>query len=282
MAARILDGKSLAAQLRAAVKREVAALSQRGIRPGLAVILAGEDAASRVYVRNKVRACEETGVRSQLYELPANVSEEALIDRVLSLNDDEEVHGILVQLPLPKSIDGQKVLGALSPAKDVDAFHALNLGALLEGHPRLLPCTPAGVMRLIESAGVPLGGNHAVVVGRSNIVGKPLALLLLQKDATVTICHSKSRDLESITRSADILIAAVGRPKLIGAPMVKPGACVIDVGVNRLSDGSLCGDVDFGPVSEVAGWITPVPGGVGPMTIAMLLENCLRAASATK
>ena len=282
MAARILDGKSLAAQIRAAVKREVESLSQRGIRPGLAVILAGDDPASRVYVRNKVRACEETGVRSQLFELPRNVSEEALIDRVLALDDDEDVHGILVQLPLPKHIDSQKVLAAVSPAKDVDAFHALNLGALLEGHPRLLPCTPAGVMRLIDHAGVPVAGAHAVVVGRSNIVGKPLALLLLQKDATVTICHSKSRDLESLTRSADILIAAVGRPKLIQRAMVKPGACVIDVGVNRLADGSLCGDVDFGPVSEVAGSITPVPGGVGPMTIAMLLENCLRAAAATK
>ena len=282
MAARILDGKSLAAQIRAAVKREVAALSQRGIRPGLAVILAGEDAASRVYVRNKVRACEETGVRSQLFELPANVSEEALIDRVLTLDDDEEVHGILVQLPLPKHLDSRKVLAAVSPAKDVDAFHALNLGALLEGHPRQVPCTPAGVMRLIEAADVPLAGSHAVVVGRSNIVGKPLALLILQKDSTVTICHSKSRDLESLTRSADILIAAVGRPKLIGARKVKPGACVSDVGVNRLSDGSLCGDVDFAPVAEIAGWITPVPGGVGPMTIAMLLENCLRAAAATK
>jgi methylenetetrahydrofolate dehydrogenase (NADP+)/methenyltetrahydrofolate cyclohydrolase len=282
MAARILDGKSLAAQIRAAVKREVESLSQRGIRPGLAVILAGDDPASRVYVRNKVRACEETGVRSELFELPANVSEEALVDRVLALNDDEEVHGILVQLPLPKHIDSQKVLAAVSPAKDVDAFHALNLGALLEGHPRLLPCTPAGVMRLIESAGVAVAGAHAVIVGRSNIVGKPLALLLLQKDATVTICHSKSRDLESLTRTADILVAAVGRPKLIGARMVKPGACVIDVGVNRLGDGSLCGDVDFGPVREVAGSITPVPGGVGPMTIALLLEHCLRAAGATR
>ena len=282
MAARILDGKSLAAQIRAAVKREVAALTQRGIRPGLAVILAGEDPASRVYVRNKVKACEETGVRSQLFELAANVSEEALVDRVLTLNDDDEVHGVLVQLPLPKHIDARSVQAAVSPAKDVDVFHALNLGALLEGHPRLLPCTPAGVMRLIDHAGVALAGAHAVIVGRSNIVGKPLALLLLQRDATVTICHSKSRDLENLARSADILVAAVGRPKLIGAGMVKPGACVIDVGVNRLSDGSLCGDVDFAPVSEVAGWITPVPGGVGPMTIAMLLENCLRAASATK
>ena len=282
MAARILDGKSLAAKVRTALKREVEALAQRGIRPGLAVILAGEDPASRVYVRNKVRACEETGVRSQLYELPAAVSEEALIDRVLALNDDEEVHGILVQLPLPKHLDVQRVQGAVSPAKDVDAFHAINLGALLEGHPRLLPCTPAGVMRLIEHAGVPIAGAHAVVIGRSNIVGKPLSLLLLQKDATVTICHSKSRDLHDIARSADILVAAVGRPKLVTGSMVKPGACVIDVGVNRLPDGSLCGDVDFASAAGVAGWITPVPGGVGPMTIAMLLENCLRAASATK
>ena len=282
MAARILDGKSLAAQVRTAVKREVEALSQRGIRPGLAVILAGEDPASKVYVRNKVRACEETGVRSQLFELPATVGEEALIDRILALNDDEDVHGILVQLPLPRNIDSSRVLAAVSPAKDVDAFHALNLGALLEGHPRLLPCTPAGVMRLIEHAGVPIAGAHAVVIGRSNIVGKPLSLLLLQKDATVTICHSKSRDLQDIARSADILVAAVGKAKLVKGGMVKPGACVIDVGVNRLSDGSLCGDVDFASAADVAGWITPVPGGVGPMTIAMLLENCLRAASATK
>ncbi|HET7670846.1 MAG TPA: bifunctional methylenetetrahydrofolate dehydrogenase/methenyltetrahydrofolate cyclohydrolase FolD [Burkholderiales bacterium] len=282
MAARILDGKSLAAKVRAAVKQEVDALAQRGIRPGLAVILAGEDPASRVYVRNKVRACEETGVRSQLYELPAAVSEEALIDRILALNDDEDVHGILVQLPLPKQLDVHRVQSAVSAAKDVDAFHALNLGALLEGNPRLLPCTPAGVMRLIEHAGVPVAGAHAVVIGRSNIVGKPLSLLLLQKDATVTICHSKTRDLQDIARSADILVAAVGRPKLVKGAMVKPGACVIDVGVNRLSDGSLCGDVDFASAAEVAGWITPVPGGVGPMTIAMLLENCLRAASATK
>ncbi|HUQ76770.1 MAG TPA: bifunctional methylenetetrahydrofolate dehydrogenase/methenyltetrahydrofolate cyclohydrolase FolD [Burkholderiales bacterium] len=282
MAARILDGKSLAAQVRAAVKREVEALAQRGIRPGLAVILAGDNAASRVYVRNKTRACEETGVRSQVYELPANVSEETLIDRVLALNDDDEVHGILVQLPLPKQIDAHRVMAAVSPAKDVDAFHTANLGALLEGRPRLLPCTPAGVMRLIEHAGVPLAGAHAVIVGRSTIVGKPLALLLLQKDATVTICHSKSRDLENLARSADILVAAVGRAKLVTGGMVKPGACVIDVGINRLSDGSLCGDVDFASASQVAGWITPVPGGVGPMTIAMLLENCLRAASATR
>jgi len=282
MAARILDGKSLAAQIRAAVKREVEALAHRGIRPGLAVLLAGENPASRVYVRNKVRACEETGVRSELYELPANVSEEALIDRVLALNDDPDIHGILVQLPLPKQVDAHKVLESVAPAKDIDGFHESNLGALLAGRPRLVPCTPAGVMRLLEHAGVPLAGSHAVVIGRSNIVGKPLALLLLQKDATVTICHSKTPDLENVARSADILVAAVGRAKLVTARMVKPGACVIDVGVNRLSDGSLAGDVDFASVAEVAGWITPVPGGVGPMTIAMLLENCVRAAGASK
>src|SRR5712664_2298334 len=279
MAARILDGKSLAAQIRAAVKREVEALAHRGIRPGLAVLLAGEDPGSRVYVRNKVRACEETGVRSELYELPATISEEALIDRVLALNDDPDVHGILVQLPLPKQVDAHRVLVAVAPAKDIDGFHESNLGALLAGTPRMVPCTPAGVMRLLDHAGVPLAGNHAVVIGRSNIVGKPLALLLLQKDATVTICHSKTMELQKLTREADILIAAVGRPKLVAAAMVKPGACVIDVGINRLADGALAGDVDFEAVKNVAGWITPVPGGVGPMTIALLLENCVRAAS---
>ncbi|HYR36471.1 MAG TPA: bifunctional methylenetetrahydrofolate dehydrogenase/methenyltetrahydrofolate cyclohydrolase FolD [Burkholderiales bacterium] len=282
MAARILDGRSLAAQVRAEVKRKVEALAQRGIRPGLAVLLAGEDPASRVYVRNKVRACEETGVRSELYELPATIGEEALIDRVLALNDDPDVHGILVQLPLPKQVDAHRVLVAVAPAKDIDGFHESNLGALLAGTPRMVPCTPAGVMRLLDHAGVPLAGRQAVVIGRSNIVGKPLALLLLGRDATVTICHSKTRDLENIARSADILVAAVGRARLVTGGMVKPGACVIDVGVNRLSDGSLAGDVDFASASEVAGWITPVPGGVGPMTIAMLLENCVRAAGASK
>jgi methylenetetrahydrofolate dehydrogenase (NADP+)/methenyltetrahydrofolate cyclohydrolase len=281
MAARILDGKSLAAELRGSVTREVAALAQRGMRPGLAVLLAGDNPASRVYVRHKVRACEETGVRSELFELPANVSEEALLDRVLALNDDPDIHGILVQLPLPKQVDAHKVLETIAPAKDVDGFHESNLGALLAGRPRMVPCTPAGVMRLIEHAGVPLAGAHAVVIGRSNIVGKPLALLLLQQDATVTVCHSKSRDLAAIARDADVLVAAVGRAKLITGEIVKPGACVIDVGVNRLADGSLCGDVDFASAAAVAGWITPVPGGVGPMTIAMLLENCLRAARAT-
>jgi methylenetetrahydrofolate dehydrogenase (NADP+)/methenyltetrahydrofolate cyclohydrolase len=278
MAAQILDGKSLAAQVRAGVKQKVARLAQRGMRPGLAVILAGDDPASKVYVRNKVRACEETGVRSSLFEFPAAVTEAELLGRVSSLNRDSSVHGILVQLPLPRQVDALRVLDAVSPAKDVDGFHDSNLGALLAGKPGLVPCTPAGVMRLLDHAQVPLAGRRAVVIGRSNIVGKPLALLLLQRDATVTICHSRTREIESIAREADILVAAIGRPKLVGAAMVKPGACVIDVGVNRLPDGTLAGDVDFHAVQNVAGWITPVPGGVGPMTIAMLLENCLYAA----
>lgn len=279
MAAKILDGKSLAAAVRAGVRQSVAALAARGIRPGLAVILAGDDPASRVYVRNKTRACEETGVRSTQFEYKASVQEKELLERVAALNADPAVHGILVQLPLPGHIQSEKILEAVSPRKDVDGFHPSNLGALLAGRPKLVPCTPAGVMRLIEHAGIPLAGRRAVVLGRSAIVGKPLALLLLQKDATVAICHSKSENIEMETRQADILIAAVGRPKLVGAAMVKPGACVIDVGINRLADGSLAGDVDFGAVKDIAGWITPVPGGVGPMTIAMLLENCLKAAS---
>jgi methylenetetrahydrofolate dehydrogenase (NADP+)/methenyltetrahydrofolate cyclohydrolase len=229
-------------------------------------------------VRNKVRACEETGVRSSLFEYPASVSEKDLLDGVARLNNDPAIHGILVQLPLPRQIDAPRVLHAVSPAKDVDGFHDANLGALLAGKPGIVPCTPAGVMRLLEHARVPLAGRRAVVIGRSNIVGKPLALLLLQKDATVTICHSKSQGIESIAKQADILVAAIGRAKLVSAAMVKPGACVVDVGVNRLPDGTLAGDVDFQAAKNVAGWITPVPGGVGPMTIAMLLENCVYAA----
>ena len=279
MAATLLDGKSLAASVRAGVKQSVAALAARGIRPGLAVILAGNDPASRVYVRNKTRACEETGVRSSQFEYPASVQEKELLERVAALNADPAVHGILVQLPLPGRIESEKILEAVSPQKDVDGFHPSNLGALLAGKPKVVPCTPAGVMRLIEHAGVPLAGRSAVVIGRSSIVGKPLALLLLQKNATVTICHSKSVNIEQIASQADILIAAVGRPKLVGAAMVKPGACVIDVGINRLAGGTLAGDVDFNAVKDIAGWLTPVPGGVGPMTIAMLLENCLKAAS---
>jgi methylenetetrahydrofolate dehydrogenase (NADP+)/methenyltetrahydrofolate cyclohydrolase len=279
MTAQILDGKSLAAQVRAQVKEKVAQLARRGIHPGLAVILAGENPASGLYVRNKVRACEETGVRSTLFERPGSVSEGELLSTVEHLNQDPAVHGILVQLPLPGHVDASRVLAAVSPRKDVDGFHAENLGALLAGQPRFVPCTPAGVMRLLDHASIPLAGRRAVVIGRSTIVGKPLALLLLQRDATVTWCHSRTQDMESVTKAADILVAAAGRPKLVGPAMVKPGACVIDVGVNRLPDGSLTGDVDFEAVKRVAGWITPVPGGVGPMTVAMLLENCLQAAT---
>jgi methylenetetrahydrofolate dehydrogenase (NADP+) / methenyltetrahydrofolate cyclohydrolase len=278
MAARILDGKSLAAEVLSAVKSEVARLAQRGIRPGLAVVLAGDNPASRIYVRNKVRACEQTGIHSVLRELPSSVTEEKLISQIEALNADRGVHGILVQLPLPKHVDAARILQAVSPDKDVDGFHPQNLGALVAGTPKLVPCTPAGVMRLVSKAGVPLAGCHAVVIGRSTIVGKPLALLLLQENATVTVCHSKTQGLEEIARRADVLIAAAGRAKLVTGAMVKPGACVIDVGINRLPDGSLAGDVDFESVRPVAGWLTPVPGGVGPMTIAMLLENCLQAA----
>ncbi len=279
MAAQILDGKSLAASIRAELQREVAALVQRGVRPGLAVILAGDDPASKVYVRNKTRACEEVGVRSQQIDYPASVTQAELIARISKLNADPAVHGILMQLPLPKGIDAGRVLEAIAPAKDVDGFHEANLGALMAGRPGVVPCTPLGCVRLIERAGVQVAGRHAVVLGRSNIVGKPLAQLLLQRDATVTICHSKSGNLADFTRQADILIAAVGRAKLVTDAMVKPGACVVDVGINRLPDGRLAGDVDFEAVRPIAGWITPVPGGVGPMTIAMLLENCIRAAS---
>jgi methylenetetrahydrofolate dehydrogenase (NADP+)/methenyltetrahydrofolate cyclohydrolase len=279
MTARILDGQSLAAATRTALKEKVDALVQRGVRPGLSVIIAGDNPASKVYVRNKTLAAEEIGVRSRLLEYGKEVSQAEVMQTVAALNADPAVHGILVQLPLPKHIDAARVLESIAPAKDVDGFHEANLGALMAGRPSVVPCTPLGCMRLIEHAGLHIAGRHAVVVGRSNVVGKPLAHLLLQKDATVTICHSKSADLAGICRSADILVAAVGRAKLIGAAMVKPGACVIDVGINRLPDGKLAGDVDFDAARSVAGWITPVPGGVGPMTIAMLLENCIRAAS---
>jgi methylenetetrahydrofolate dehydrogenase (NADP+)/methenyltetrahydrofolate cyclohydrolase len=279
MPARILDGKALAASIRLDLKQQVDALVRRGVHPGLAVILAGDDPASKVYVRNKTRACEEIGVRSQQIDYPAAVTQEELIGRIRKLNADPAVHGILVQLPLPKHLDAAGVLESVQPEKDVDGFHPSNLGALLAGRPTVVPCTPAGVMRLIEHAGVPLAGRHAVVVGRSNIVGKPVSLLLLQKDATVTISHSKTRDLAAVCREADVLVAAVGRAKLVSGEMVKPGACVIDVGINRLAEGTLAGDVDFDAAKKVAGWLTPVPGGVGPMTIAMLLENCIHAAA---
>ena len=275
----IIDGKALAAKIRGEVKQKVARLEARGVQPGLAVILAGDDPASRVYVRNKIRACEETGVRSFFFEYPSSLRESELLERLGVLNADPAVHGILVQLPLPRHIDAERVLESVSPQKDVDGFHLHNLGALVAGRPGVVPCTPAGVMRLIEHAGVKLAGKHAVVIGRSNIVGKPQALLLLAQHATVTVCHSRTADLGAVTRQADVLVAAVGRANLVTATMVKPGACVIDVGVNRLPDGKLAGDVDFQSVQAVAGSITPVPGGVGPMTIAMLLENCIAAAS---
>ena len=278
MPATVIDGKSLATALLAEQKSAIESLAARGVRPGLAAILVGDDPASRVYVRNKARACEEIGVRSELHEFPAGVSAAALLERVAQLNADPRVHGILVQLPLPPQLDAAGILASVSPAKDVDGFHALNLGALLQGRPGFVPGTPAGVMRLLEHAGVTLAGKNATIVGRSTIVGKPLALLLLQKDATVTICHSKTADLPAVTRQADVLIAAVGKAKLITASMVKPGACVIDVGINRMADGKLAGDVDFAAVKEVAGSITPVPGGVGPMTVAMLIVNTVRAA----
>jgi methylenetetrahydrofolate dehydrogenase (NADP+)/methenyltetrahydrofolate cyclohydrolase len=277
MAAKIIDGKGLAAEVRAALRPGIAALAARGAQPGLAAILAGDDPASRVYVRNKVRACEEVGVRSEVHEFPVQVTGAALLECVARLNRDPAVHGILVQLPLPAHVDAEGLLAAVAPRKDVDGFHAENLGLLARGTPRFVACTPAGVMRLLDHAGVPLAGRHAVVIGRSNIVGKPLALLLLQKDATVTICHSKTAHLAALARQADVLVAAAGRARMVTAEMVKPGACVIDVGTSRLADGKLSGDVDFAAVQEVAGWITPVPGGVGPMTIAMLVANTVRA-----
>jgi methylenetetrahydrofolate dehydrogenase (NADP+)/methenyltetrahydrofolate cyclohydrolase len=281
MPAQIIDGKALAESVRAALRSRVAALAARGVRPGLAAILAGADPASRVYVRNKVRACEDTGVHSEVHEFPEPVSEGELLQRIAKLNADPRIHGVLVQLPLPGKLDASRVLGAIDPAKDADGFHAESLGALLQGRPGFVPGTPAGVMALIEHAGAPVAGRHAVIVGRSTIVGKPAALLLLQRDATVSICHSKTPDLASLTRQADILVAAVGRAKLITAGMVKPGACVIDVGINRGADGKLVGDVDFDAVKAVAGWLTPVPGGVGPMTVAMLMANTVKAAEQT-
>ena len=278
MTARIIDGKAHAAALRAELKVTAAALAARGIQPGLAVIIVGNNAASRTYVRNKVRACEEAGVFSQLHEFPEDASEADLLARLSELNADRRIDGVLVQLPLPLHIDEARILAAVIPEKDVDGFHVHSAGALLIGAPHFVPCTPAGIMYLLEKENIPIAGRQAVVIGRSNIVGKPMALLLLQKDATVTMCHSKTTDLAAHTRNADLLIAAVGRMNLVGAAMVKPGACVIDVGTNRDTDGKLRGDVDFETVKDVAGSITPVPGGVGPMTVAMLVANTLRAA----
>jgi methylenetetrahydrofolate dehydrogenase (NADP+)/methenyltetrahydrofolate cyclohydrolase len=276
--AQLIDGNALSQQLRGEVATRAAALKARGITPGLAVILVGENPASQVYVRNKVKACLDAGLHSVLEKYDATMTEAALLARVESLNNDPSIHGILVQLPLPAHIDAHKVIEAISPAKDVDGFHVASAGALMVGQPGFWPCTPYGCMKMLESIGYDLKGKHAVVIGRSNIVGKPMALMLLQQNATVTICHSATKDLKAMTLQADVIVAAVGKRNVLTADMVKPGAVVIDVGMNRNEEGKLCGDVDFDGVKQVAGWITPVPGGVGPMTITMLLVNTLEAA----
>lgn len=278
MSAQILDGKALAAEIRSEVKTQVAALAEKGVSTALAVILVGDDSASQVYVRNKIKACADTGIRSLEFRMPAETTQQQLLAKIAELNADENVDGILVQLPLSKQINADAVISAIAPAKDVDGFHVANAGALVTGKQGFVPCTPFGVMRLIEKSGVNPRGKSAVIVGRSNIVGKPMALLLLAADATVTVAHSRTPDLSAVTRNADILVAAVGRAKLIKADMVKPGAVVIDVGMNRDETGKLCGDVDFAEVKGIAGSITPVPGGVGPMTIAMLMQNTVLAA----
>ncbi len=277
MTAQLIDGAAIARQYRAQAAERARSL---GLKPGLAVILVGDDAASAVYVRNKVRACEEAGFHSLLERYDAAMAQDALLARIAALNDDASIHGILVQMPLPRPLDPHAVIEAIDPAKDVDGFSVASAGRLMTGLPGLRPATPAGCMRLIESTGVPVRGKHAVVIGRSNTVGKPMALLLLQAHATVTVCHSATPDLAVHTRDADIVVAAAGRRNTVRAEMLKPGAIVIDVGINRREDGKLCGDVDFDAALQVAGWITPVPGGVGPMTIAMLLMNTLQAAEA--
>ena len=277
MSAKIVDGKLVSQILREKMKSMVEELAKRDIKPGLAVILVGDDAASQVYVRNKVAACQAIGVHSRVYRLAADTPEQKVLEELKLLNNDSEINGILVQLPLPKHIDEDKILETISPEKDVDGFHKINVGAMVIGRARFYPCTPHGVMKLLEYYGITIEGRHAVVVGRSNIVGKPMALMLLEKGATVSICNSKTPDLASFTRQADIVVVAVGKSKVLSGDMIKPGAAVIDVGINRLPDGSLTGDVDFESVREVAGFLTPVPGGVGPMTITMLLENTIRS-----
>ena len=279
MPARIIDGKAVAAKIRAEVKEAAAALAGRGTTPGLAVILVGDDPASRIYVNGKKRSCAELGLYSEEHALPATTTQAELLTLIERLNADPRIHGILVQLPLPEGLDEQAILAAIDPRKDVDGFHPVNMGRLLTGLPGFVPCTPAGIMELIREAGVEIRGAECVVVGRSNIVGKPVALLLLAAHGTVTICHSRTKDLGAVCRRANILVVAAGRPGLVTAGMIKPGATVIDVGTTRLPGGRLAGDVDFAAASEVAGAITPVPGGVGPMTIAMLMRNTVQAAA---
>ncbi len=278
MAAQLIDGNALASRIRAEVSARVERLRARGVQPGLAVLLVGDDPASAVYVRHKVKDCEAGGLHSVLERHPADFSEAALLARVHALNADRRIHGILVQMPLPRHIDPHQVIAAIAPHKDVDGFHVANAGALMVGQPGFKACTPYGCMRLIETTGIAIRGKHAVVIGRSNTVGKPMALMLLQANATVTVCHSGTPDLGEHTRTADIVVVAVGRRNTLRTDMVKPGAVVIDVGMNRDDAGKLCGDVDFAAAREVAGWIPPVPGGVGPMTRAMLLVNTLEAA----
>ena len=275
---RTIDGQAIAREFREGLMRRVGALASGGVRPGLAVVQVGNHPASKVYVRNKIRACSEVGLHSEHIELPGNTDEEALLERIRGLNDDARIHGILVQLPLPPGFSVDRVQETIAPEKDVDGFHPINVGLLAIGRPRFAPCTPLGVMKLLEHEKINPEGRHAVVVGRSNIVGKPMALLLLQRGATVTICNSRTPDLGEMTRQADILIVAAGKPMLVTSGMVKQGAVVIDVGINRLADGKLSGDVDFQSVWGTASRISPVPGGVGPMTIAMLIENTLLAA----
>ena len=279
MTAQLIDGNALSKQVRAEVAQRAAALTARGVKPGLAVVLVGDNPASQVYVRNKVKACEDAGLHSVLEKYDATMTEAELLARVEALNNDPSIHGILVQLPLPKHIDDHKVIEAIAPEKDVDGFHVSSAGALMVGEPGFKACTPYGCMKMLESIGMKnLRGKHAVVIGRSNIVGKPMAMMLLQADATVSICHSGTADLGAMTRQADVIVAAVGKRNVLTADMVKPGAVVIDVGMNRDDEGKLCGDVDFAGVKEVAGYITPVPGGVGPMTITMLLVNTMESA----
>lgn len=279
MSCQLIDGKAIAASIREQIKQRVAEVKQQGVVPGLAVILIGEDPASKLYVSHKEKACQEVGMKSEIHRLPITTSEEELLQVVDVLNKRSDIHGILVQLPLPSVIREEKIIANISPFKDVDGFHPVNMGSLLIGRSRLIPCTPLGCLKLIQETGYDLTGKRAVVVGRSNIVGKPMAALLLQANATVTVCHSHTKNLAEVTKEADVLVVAIGKANFITGNMVKQGALVLDVGMNRLPNGKLAGDVEFSSVSQIAGWLTPVPGGVGPMTIAMLLNNTLEACS---
>lgn len=274
----IIDGKKIASEIRGRIKEEVNILTAEGRRPGLAAVLVGDNPASVIYVRNKRKACEEAGIYSEEHKLPASTSQEDLLNLIFRLNNDSKIHGILVQLPLPKHLDADQVVYAVSPKKDVDGLHPSNIGHLTMGSPVFVPCTPAGVIAMLDYQKIPIEGQRAVIIGRSNLVGRPVSLLLMHRNATITVCHSRTRDIGAVCREGDLLIAAIGKPRFVTAEMVKEGAAVIDVGINRLPDGKLVGDVDYEGVLKKAGWITPVPGGVGPMTIAMLLQNTLESA----